>query len=120
MKFKFNLKLTAFLVVLFVSFLLLILGSNSYCLSFGFILLGFALPLFALYYGGTIKTSIDAINQEIEEINDAEDLSDEDKVYILKELCITQNKLNKKNKSLNFLCYITGFILVILGFINMF
>ena len=76
--FKFNLKLTAFLVSLFVALLLLILGNkNQYCLSFGLILLGASLVAFVFYATDKINNELLEIEKEIDELDEIEE-PDED------------------------------------------
>lgn len=120
-KFKFNLKLTIFLVSLFVSLLLIVLGSkNKYCLSFGFMLLGASLIVFLTYAKEKIQNSLNELSQDIDEIDVNEEISEEDKVYIMKELFIRQKQLSKKKISLNIVFCLCGFMLVVFGLISLF
>jgi len=131
MKFKFNFKLTAFLVSLFLSLLLVILGSkNKYCLSFGFMLMGASLTLFVWYNNEKMQTEIENLNNEIDEIEanydalaeetDFNESVEEERVYVLKQMYIRQNKLEKNKKKSIILFNLCGFALIILGFVGMF
>ena len=136
-KFKFNIKLTAFLVSLFLSLILVIVGSNNkYCLSFGFILMGLSLSLFVWYNNEKtqkmlelLEEDIDAVEQyEIDEdeemqIETEEDMlfkSEEERIYVLKQLYVRQSKLKKQKNKFIVLFNLCGFVLIILGFIGLF
>ncbi len=120
-KLKINFKLTAFLVSLFIGLLLVILGSkNEYCLSFGFIITGFSIELFLWYINENTENEINQINKEIDEIDVADDIGEEEKAYILKQLYIRQKKLIKKKSYSKFSFSICGVLLVILGFAGLF
>ena len=124
MKRKFNFKLTIFLVSLFLGLLLTILGSkNSYCLSFGLIVLGISLALFVWYNDEQTTKSLSELEQEIDEITSV-DIEDEElekeRIYILGRLLIAQKKLIKKKKSVLITFSLCGFALIVLGFINIF
>lgn len=120
-KFKFNFKLTAFLVSLFLSLLLMILGSeNKYCLSFGFMVLGASLELFLWYNSEKMQNYLNELNQEIDEVETTEELSDEDKAYILQQLYVAKKKIEKKSRSSNIAFAICGGVLIIAGFIALF
>ena len=130
MKFKFNFKLTIFLVSLFVGLLLLILGNeNKYCLSFGFIVVGLSLEFFVWYYlekleqySNEINTKIDEIEAEEIEFDDEEleELKEEETVYALKQLYIAQKKIKKKKRSVKILFTLCGALLAIIGVVGMF
>lgn len=114
MKKNFNLKLTISLVSLFISFLLIVIGNkNEYCLSFGFILMGISLALFAISRGETLDKIIIDINNEIEET----DIQD---AYTLNELYKERKKLKKQKNSMNFSFYLCAFLMVVVGFSFMF
>lgn len=132
MKSKFNLKLTIFLVSLFVSLLLVILGGKvKLCLSFGFIIMGVSLFLFIWYNNERIKKALDELNEKIDEIDaldndyeyesqEEEDEAEEEKVYILKELYSRQGYVEKKKKSMFVMFGICGLALIVLGFFALF
>lgn len=121
MKFKFNLKLTAFMVSLFISLLLVILGSaNKYCLSFGFIIMGASMGFLAWYLQEKISNELVQINDEINQIDLDEDMELENKVYVEQQLYIRQHKLTKKKRSSVILFSICTFCLVLLGFVGLF
>jgi len=124
MKIKFNLKLTAFLVSLFLGLLLVILGSkNSYCLSFGLMVLGLSLEVFIWYNNERIAKAISDIDAEIDQINSVEvedEELEEERVYILQQFVLQQKKLIKKKKSIYVVFGLCGFVLIILGFVNLF
>lgn len=119
-KFKFNFKLTAFLVSLFIGLLLLILGNKSeYCLSFGFIIVGLSLALFIWYFNEKLDMELITTAQAIDEIEESEEQSNET-VYILQQLYIKQKKLLKSKRSTFILFSLSGFALVVLGLFNLF
>ncbi len=118
---KINAKLTAFLVSLFIGLLLLILGSKvKLCFSFGFIVLGISLGLFVLYSHEKTQRTLIEVNEKLEQASEDEELTDEDKVYVLAQLGFQQKQLNKQQKRINLLFSITGIVLIIAGFVNMF
>lgn len=110
---KFDLKLTAFLVSLFIGLLLIILGSkNEYCLSFGLIVTGCSLGVYALYKTASINKLLEEIEQEIEEV-DVEDS------YTLKQLIKMKSRLKKQRRSVSIVFYLTAVLLIVLGVSNM-
>ena len=116
MKFKFNFKLTIFLVGLFVGLLLIILGSNNnYCLSFGFLVMGLSFPAYVLYNKEKTGNAMEEISKSLLEVEDCEELSPEEEAYITKELYNTQKNLNKKNKRVTIMFYCFAFLLFVLG-----
>jgi len=118
---KFNLKLTAFLVSFFIGLLLLILGNKSnVCLSFGFVVMGAAFELFITYSHDRTQTMLVEVNEKIEETIDDDELTEEDRMYVLSQLGLQQKRLNKQQKRINLLFSITGVVLIIAGFVNMF
>lgn len=118
MKKNFNFKLTIFLVGLFVSLIVLILGNkNSYCLSFGFVLLGVTVALYVWYNNEKMDNAISEINQQIDEINEEADIEEEEHAYIVRQLLISQNNLIKKKKKVAIVFYTCGILLALLGFI---
>ncbi len=121
MKFKFNLKLTVFLVSLFVALLLVILGNkNTYCLSFGFITLGISLGLFIWYSNEKYETMLTNINSDIDEVDVSEEIEEEEKTYILQQLYIKQKKI-KKTKQRIIICFaLCAVSLIVLGIVAMF
>ena len=128
MKFKFNLKLTAFLVSLFLSLLLVILGSkNQYCLAFGFILMGISFGFFIWFNNEKIEIALQDTENQIDVLEDEENeyeelmgLSDNEREYMAQQLYFAQIKLQKKKKSTSIMFSICGVALIILGFIAMF
>ena len=138
MKFKFNFKLTAFLVSLFIGLLLVILGSyNKYCLSFGFIILGCSVELFIRFQNEKITTSLAELEQQIDELeqdyddesdydeeNDYDDIEKEnlmnEQVFVLQQLYHRQKKLIKQRKSTNISFRICSVLLICLGIFGMF
>jgi len=121
MKFKFNLKLTLFLVSLFVSLILVILGSkNNYCLSFGFIIMGASLFLFVWYSNENITKSLEEVEQQLDEVDANEELDEEEQAYILKQLYLRQRNLEKKKKQFAVTFYLGGAVFIILGFVGLF
>ena len=117
MKKKFNFKLTIFLVSLFVSLIIIILGNkNKYCLYFGIILLGLSLGLFMYYFNDQIDKNIMEIEEEIEKI----DGQSEDDGFMLQDLYTVKNKLTKKKKSVKVTFSLCSILLVVLGILGMF
>ena len=132
MKFKFNFKLTAFLVSLFISLLIIILGNkNKYCLSFGFAMLGFALVIFVMYNNEkTDKTieevdaQIDELSQEYTDLDEEDDLNgevlEENYAYSIKQLYIRRSKLLKRKKKVVITFYLCAALLVLFGIVGIF
>ncbi len=111
---KFDLKLTAFLVSLFIGFLLLILGNkNTYCLSFGFIVLAGSLALYAMYKINKLKE----MQAEAEQAMEETPLED---TYALKELYQLKTKIKKNMRSIAIVFYLTAVLLFVLGVANLF
>ena len=118
---KFNLKLTAFLVSFFIGLLLLILGSKSkVCFSFGFVLIGSALMFFVLYSHERTQKMLIEVSEKLEQAYDDKELPEEERLYVLAELGLQQKRLNKQQKRINLLFSITGAVLIVAGFVNMF
>lgn len=128
MKFKFNLKLTAFLVSLFVGLVLVILGSfNKYCLSFGFLILGVSLECFVWYQNEKTSNAIIETKQQIDEFEqyfDEQDedceISDEEQVFVLQQLYQREKKLVKQKRSVNITFRICSVLIIFLGVFGMF
>jgi hypothetical protein len=129
MKFKFNLKLTIFLVSLFVSLLLLILGgANKFCLSFGLMALGGAMFAFLWYNMEKIQNALIETNEKINEFDEIEEVDTgevseveiEERVYVEKALYSHQKFLNKKKRSLAIMFGMCGFALIVFGFFVLF
>ena len=114
MKFKFNMKLTAFMVSLFIGLLLVILGNkNKYCLSFGLIFLAIALLIY-------ITDKYKKISQAIIEVDIAIEETEMEDFDIIMELT-KQKKMLKKQKGFTcvmFYCFAVG--LIIFGIANLF
>ena len=127
MKFKFDFKLTAFLVSLFLSLIVLILGNkNDYCLSFGFILLGISAVLFVFYTNSKTQQDIQEIDKEIEKYDEEYDLFEEsdelieERAYVMQQLYLSQNKLMKRKRKVSITFYLCAALLIILGIIGLF
>ena len=130
MKFKFNLKLTAFMVSLFLSLLLVVLGGkNKYCLSFGFILMGISLILFVFYNNEKTENEIVKIEEDIEQIEESYEQLEDDELegedeeeisYALNQLYARKKKLVKHKKKSMVVFNLCGFSLIILGIIGLF
>ena len=132
MKKKFNFKLTALLVSLFLSLIIMVLGNkNQYCLSFGFIMLGFCSALFVNYNNEKTSQAIQEIDQEIDELDfengvdidgDGEEdvVADEEKAYVLQQLCLQQSNLIKRKKKVSIIFYLCAAMLVLLGIVGIF
>ena len=121
MKFKFNLKLTTFLVSLFIGLLLIILGSgNKYCLSFGFIVIGLSLPVFVWYNNEKTRKEYDELSKLIEEIEQDLDVEDQEQMFALSQVYVARKKVERNKHKSVILFYSCGIMLLILGFIGMF
>lgn len=120
MKKNFNLKLTAFLVSLFISMLVLILGSNNkYCLSFGFMLMGFSLYLFYMYSKEKSDNQLIEIEERMEELDQTSE-ENEETMFALKQLAVETKKIIKKNRSVCWAFTTCAVLLVFIGFITLF
>ncbi len=120
-KIKFNLKLTAFLVSLFVALLLIILGGkNNVCLSFGFMALGASLAIFALYLKEKTSKAITEIDEQIADISMEEETDEVSKDYMILELANEEKRIKKKSKKTWLLFTLTGAVIALIGLINLF
>ena len=127
MKFKFNFKLTAFLVSLFLSLIILILGNeNKYCLCFGFILLGLSAALFVLFNNDKTVQTIQEIDKEIEELDEefaefeGNEEIQEERTYVLQQLYLRQNRLIKRKRKVAITFYLCAGLLILLGIVGIF
>lgn len=113
MKKEFNIKLTAFLVSLFIGLLLIILGNkNKYCLGFGLIVLGISLGLYMLYKIEIFDGQIRELMEKAEELTVDQWMEKSDSnrdIY----------KIRKQKGKMSFLFGFTGFALIVLGFVCM-
>ena len=109
MKIKLNSKLTLSLVSLFISLILVIVGNkNNICLSFGFMLMGASLALYAMHQTDKINDALVEISNEIEEAGNDE--------FAIKQLYKESSFLNKKRRRLNFVFYLAATLLMFVGF----
>ena len=121
MKKNFSIKLTAFLVSLFISLILVIVGNkNQYCLSFGFMLMGVSVALYVLYNDEKTVQTLADIDQKIAEIKHDESMDEDDADFSMQELMLVQTKLLKRKKKIAFIFYLFAALLVVLGFYAMF
>lgn len=121
MKKKFNIKLTAFLVSLFVSLLIVVLGNkNQYCLCFGFILMAVSMVLYVLYNNDKTEKALEEINDEIDELTENEQDESDEEIYVLQQLYIRQGKLLKRKKSIAGTFYLFSGLLVVLAVFGIF
>lgn len=128
MKFKFNFKLTAFLVSLFLSLIVLILGNkNPYCLSFGFIFLGISAVLFVFYtnektqqYIAEVDKEIDKYDQEFDKLNEDNEEIQMERAYVMQQLYLSQNKLMKRKRKITIVFYLCAALLIVLGIVGIF
>ena len=138
-KFKFNFKLTLFLVGLFISFLLIFLsGKFEICCSIGLICLGISLILYIYFYSDSVNKALKRIQRKItkledgdtesfqedyedeleeDEQEDIEDLTQEEIEYMLMQLHLKKKKITKSNKKIKILFALSGGALVIAGFL---
>ncbi len=125
MKIKLNAKLTAFLVSLFISLIIIILGNkNKYCLSFGFVALAVSMVIFAKYNKERTQKMLDEIDNEIEELEESlENATEEeadDIIYSVKQLYIRSGKLLKRKKTGSLAFYLFAGFLVLFAIIGIF
>lgn len=112
MKKKFDLKLTAFLVSLFIGLLIVILGNkNPYLLSFGFIVIGFSLALFAMFKTADINAVVNELQVELESLKPEDE-------FRVKEIAKAQAKLTSQRRKVNFVFYVAATLLIVLAFVN--
>ena len=116
----------------FLSLIMLILGNrNKYCLSFGLILLGISAALFAVYNDDKTKRAIEEIDKELDELDleggmdidgDGEEdvIDNEEKAYVLQQLCLQQGKLMKTKRKIATIFYLCAVLLIMLGIIGIF
>lgn len=121
MKFKFNFKLTIFLVSLFIALMLIVLGrGNKFCQSFGLIFIGVALFIFAWYFNDVIYKSLVEVDKQIKDLEKDDELSEEETQYAYKQLYARQGLLYKKKKSVAILFSLTGGFIIVLSIVAMF
>lgn len=139
-KFKFNFKLTLFLVGLFISFLLIFLsGKFEVCRPIGLICLGVSFILYIYFYSDNVSKTLKRIQREITKLEDGEDesfqedyeeddlneneqelmedLTQEEKEYMLMQLYLKKKKITKSNKKIKFLFILSGGLLIVAGFL---
>ncbi len=120
-KITFNFKLTVFLVSLFVALLLIILGGkNNVCLCFGFIVLGLSLGAFSWCLTEKTQKVLMEIDEQIAEIGLNESQDENVKDFMIMELSDEQKKIKKRNKRTWILFTLTGALIALLGFLNLF
>ena len=138
-KFKFNFKLTAFVVGLFISFLLIFLGGKfDICRSFGLICLGASMIGYIYIYDDSVKKTLKKLDRRVDKLENnsqpnfreddceeqveeddefsVEDLTKEEKEYVLMELHAKRNKITKSKKKVKVLFILSGALLIIAGF----
>ena len=114
MKKKFDFKLTAFLVSLFIGLLIVILGNkNDYWLSFGFIVLGLSMGIYVMFKSTEINDAIKELEDQLEELSAQEE-------FQMKQIIKAQNKLKRQRRSVNFVFYTCGVMFIVLGVVNLF
>ena len=118
---KLNLKLTAFLVSLFIGLMLIILGSKvKICFSFGFMVVGFSLVIYVLYSAEKTQKFMIDVHEKLEQSSENDEFTEDEKIYVLTQLSLQQKRLKKQQKRINILFSTTAFLLIIMGFVNMF
>ena len=60
------------------------------------------------------------VSEKLEQAYDDKELPEEERLYVLAELGLQQKRLNKQQKRINLLFSITGAVLIVAGFVNMF
>ena len=111
---KFNIKLTACLVSLFIGLLLVIIGNkNTYCLGFGLMLLGIGTFLYSLYKTEQSRELQQEVDYELENY----DSNKEEHVAIVKELKRIKTADSKQTKRINFSFVLFAIMLFVLGII---
>ena len=116
MKKKINVKLTLFLVSLFIGLLLILGNKNKYCLSFGFIFAGISLVFYVLYKKQVLDQTLDAVYLEMEEL----DLNNPENIHVLQELDRIRKKTIKQKRSVTILFNLAAFLMVAVGIIGFF
>lgn len=120
-KFKINFKLTAFLVSLFLSLIIVILGNKfKVCLCIGFILLGISLALFVLFNDERTTKIVQELTEEIDKISQDETMEEDTKMFMKGQLYLTINKLNKRKSKTRIIFYSCSVALVILAIVSVF
>lgn len=120
MKKNFNLKLTAFLVSLFIGLVLVVLGSKfNVCLAIGLILLSLSLPIYVLYDKEKIESTLIEVSAQIEELSDVSLADNPDVVYALRELYTLESKLVKRKRKIATTFYLCAALLFIAGFASL-
>ena len=78
------------------------------------------MELFLWYFNEKTDNEISQINKEIDEVDIADNIGEEQKTYILQQLYVRQKKLIKKKKSSKFSFSLFGVLLIIWGFVGLF
>lgn len=116
-KFKFNIKLTASLVSLFVAIVLIVIGTkNKYCLGVGLMLLGLGSFLYAWDKRDSNESLQNEANEELSKCNPDKE---EDKA-IITELHRIKKDIEKKTKRTTIVFTLFGIMMVVMGFISFF
>ena len=108
------------MVSFFASLSMIIWGSkNKYCLSFGFIFLGITTALLSGPVKDRLEKELIKINDSINEIDVDESMSEEEKVYVLKQLYVAQKKTTRMIKRSQISFVVAGVSFVLLGIFGM-
>ena len=120
-KFKINFKLTAFLVSLFLSIFIVVLGNKfAPCVCIGFILLGVSLALFVLFNDERTTKIVQELTEEINKISEDETMDEDTKMFMKGQLYLTINKLNRRKSKTRIIFYSCGVALIILAIVSVF
>lgn len=84
------------------------------------VFLGVSLELFMVYLNDKYQKEIVKIAQEIDEIEVSEEISEEEKVYIINQLYARDKRVDKKRKRTNIVFSACGAIIILLGVLNLF
>lgn len=107
MKKEFNLKLTLFLVSLFIGLLLVIIGnSNKYCLCFGFVAMGISFGFYTLF-----KT--EKYDSEILKLQNQKDENDDEEAMLTDKVI---KKLTKQKHKFVAIFSVATVLMVFVGF----
>ena len=96
-KFKFNYKLTAFLVGLFISFLLIFLGGKfEICRPFGVMCLGLSLLCYPYYHSDNVKKTMQKLEKRVDQIQGTDEPDFEENVEDLEDEKLKKERLEEE------------------------
>ena len=84
------------------------------------VFLGVSLELFMIYLNDKYQKELVRIAQEIDEVEVSEEISEDQKVYVINQLYAIDKRLDKKRKKTNIVFSACGAIIILLGVLNLF